>query len=94
MQKRARAFHHWLFLCLKGKAFFVTEGGYLGLASGSEMRVGDEICLFGGVKVPFLVREIGAGRGAWRLVAPVYVEGMMDGEVWDERGSLDEFAIV
>jgi hypothetical protein len=92
IQKRARAFHHWLHLCLRACTFFVTEGGFMGMANGDSVRVGDGVALFSGLRVPFLVRDVGDGR--WRLVSPAYVEGIMQGEAWGESGTLYEFAII
>ena len=37
-QKKVRAFHHWLYLSLRRKTFFVTERGYMGIG----------LCLNGG----------------------------------------------
>ena len=93
-EKRAKAFHHWLYLNLAKKALVVTEKGYMGIAPGSAAP-GDAVVLFSGLRTPFLAREVqdGAGVRAWRLVTPAYVEGMMDGALWDENVKLDEFTL-
>jgi hypothetical protein len=94
-EKRARALHYWLYLSLRRKAFFVTQAGYMGIAP-SSVAEGDAVVLFSGLTTPFLMREVreGVGVGMWRLVAPAYVEGMMNGELWAEGGRLDQFVVV
>jgi hypothetical protein len=35
LRKKARAFHYWLYLSLRRKAFFMTQRGYMGIAPDS-----------------------------------------------------------
>lgn len=58
------------------KSFFVTRGGYMGLASNPVVE-GDEICIVAGCNVPLVIREEG---GHHLLVGECFVWGLMDGE--------------
>ena len=63
-----------------------TGRGYLGLAS-QEAKVGDKVCILGGVLMPFLLRERereGDGDGGFVIVGQAYVHGIMDGEAVDQ----------
>jgi hypothetical protein len=63
----------------------------MGIAS-ETVRVGDLIIMFAGLRVPFVVSDV--GNGFYCLMAPAYVEEMMGEELWDENGWLDEFILV
>ncbi|KAK1830665.1 heterokaryon incompatibility protein-domain-containing protein [Podospora conica] len=60
------------------RALFVTEGGYMGLASWNA-QVGDQVVVLKGGKTPFLVRPVG-DEGRFELVGEAYVQGIMMGE--------------
>ena len=62
------------------KRFFVDEGGWIGLAPSGALE-GDEICLFLGAQVPFVVRKRGDGK--YRFIGECYVHGIMDGELME-----------
>ncbi|GIZ48478.1 hypothetical protein CKM354_001153700 [Cercospora kikuchii] len=71
------------------RCFFITERGYFGLGP-SQARVGDEVKVFLGGRVPFLVRAIGAASvpavlsaqadACFSLVGDCFLQGIMDGE--------------
>lgn len=61
-----------------GKVFYITEHGYLGFAEESCQK-GDDVYVFCGGEVPFIVRLIGEGLFAFH--GETYVHGLMDGEV-------------
>lgn len=88
-ERKAKCLHYWLYLQCEQKALFVTRNGYLGIGSHSVCG-GDLVVLFSGMNVPFVVRRMGT---CWRLVAPVYVHGIMQGERWDERREVEEFQL-
>lgn len=92
MKKKVRAFHHWLHLALRRRLFFVTERGYMGIGPAS-VSEGGEVVLFSGLKTPFLIRRAQA-QGAFRLITPTYIEGVMGGELWNETERLDQFMLV
>lgn len=83
--------HNRLILSLHGlvpnHAFFITTNGYLGIGS-SDLRQGDEVCIFGGGRVPFVIRaHDGLPSGGlksesrrFHLVSNAYVHGIMRGE--------------
>jgi hypothetical protein len=66
--------------CCLNRRFFVTEQGYMGL-SFPETRVGDIVCVFPGLEVPFIVRPDGE---YYLLVGEAYVQGLMDGEAMQD----------
>ncbi|KAI3331741.1 hypothetical protein HD806DRAFT_518688 [Xylariaceae sp. AK1471] len=37
-----------------------------------------------GSDVPFILREVEHGQDGYRVVAPAYVHGVMDGELWPD----------
>lgn len=59
-----------------GRNLGITDGGYLTMVPITS-EVGDEIVIFQGAKLPFVVRT---EDGKSKLVGPCYVHGMMDGE--------------
>jgi len=65
------------------RRFVRTEKGYIGLAP-KNARVGDEIALFEGGNLPFIVRKREAGE-RWTLLGDCYVHGMMAGEVFERE---------
>jgi len=68
-----------------GMAVFLSEDGYLGIASDAS-RVGDEIALISGLELPMVVRR--SDDGSFRFIAPAYVHGIMSGERWPEDCNL------
>jgi hypothetical protein len=66
-------------------AFFITTTGYMGIGS-PEMCQGDRVCIFGGGRVPFVVRSLQSQQvkqsdlGRYHLVCDAYVHGIMRGE--------------
>ncbi|KAM7207800.1 heterokaryon incompatibility protein 6,OR allele [Naviculisporaceae sp. PSN 640] len=63
------------------------EFGYVGLAS-RDVKVGDQIALFEGGRMPIVVREVGTGSGTdgkrWSIVGEAYLHGIMQGEVFEQ----------
>lgn len=72
------------YLPCHGECMFDTET-HVGLCpSGS--RVGDVVVVLFGGRVPYLLRPAGEeGKGEYRLVGECYVEGVMQGEGFEER---------
>lgn len=58
--------------------YCVTKMGYAGLMPG-DVRTGDEVCVFTGGGVPFVLRRTGVGE-TYTLVGAAYVHGLMYGE--------------
>ncbi|KAF4780676.1 HET domain-containing protein [Colletotrichum scovillei] len=72
---------------------FLTTHNHFGFCV-SQTEPGDEICVFSGLNVPFVVRSRGSGSG-YIVVGYAVVDGVMDGEAWpDDEGELEEWALV
>ncbi|KAK8036227.1 hypothetical protein PG993_008841 [Apiospora rasikravindrae] len=67
-------------------AFVHLDSGYIGRAHHS-CQEGDSVYLFAGADMPVVVRRCGEG-GTFRVVAPAFIVGVMDGELWP--GESDE----
>ena len=73
------------------RSIFVTENGSIG--SGPVMtREGDVLCAVPGCEIPFLLRrgDCQENDGSWKLIAPVYVDGMVS-TAGDGYFTMDEF---
>ena len=75
---RAQRYLRALDLACRGRRFFCTGRGRLGLGS-LDVRVGDRVYVFEGAQVPFVFRVAGQGDG-YVLIGEAYVHGIMDGE--------------
>ena len=63
------------------------ENGFLALLpAATEVR--DKVVLVKGGRVPLVLRGDGSGQG-YRLIGEAYVEGIMDGEAFDEEASVE-----
>jgi hypothetical protein len=73
-------------------AFFITATGYIGMGA-SDIREGDDVCVFGGGRLPFAIRseESSATEGSraeslrYDLIGDVYVHGLMRGEIMQHK---------
>jgi hypothetical protein len=61
---------------LKGRSYFTTTEGYIGLAP-RETRSGDIICVLLGSNAPIVLRS--QGEGKYSVVGECYCHGIMDG---------------
>jgi hypothetical protein len=66
-----------------------------------EARRGDVLVVFGGSRVPYVLRPLGEfkvdGNVVYKFVGDAYVEGIMDGEAMkdeDVHGRLQDFTLV
>ena len=75
----------------KNRRLGVTEKRYLGLYPRGA-NVGDQVCVFIGVCVPFVIRKLG-GRNEYQLVGECYVHDIMDGQA-ECMGDLQRTEIV
>jgi hypothetical protein len=88
--------HSQLTLSLHGlvpnHAFFITTSGYIGIGP-SDLRQGDNVCVFGGGRVPFAIRSQDSlpleGPNAeirkYHLIGDAYVHGIMRGEAVTQK---------
>ncbi len=77
--------NHAIWMHNADRSLFVTEGGFLGSANMS-IREGDAICLLSGVDRPMILRAQGQDSNSWTIVCPAYIDGMMEGQLWDSLG--------
>lgn len=64
------------------------ENGFLMLLpEGTD--VGDQVVLVKGGRVPLVVWWDGRGEGCYRLVGEAYVDGIMDGEAFQEGNCVE-----
>ncbi|CAH0030156.1 unnamed protein product [Clonostachys rhizophaga] len=70
-----------------GRKPFITTNGYVGVGP-EEMEVGDDIFIFLGATVPYVLR---AAQGSSRsiLIGNAYAHGVMDGEFMGKRPLID-----
>jgi len=97
--------HSRLTLSLHGQApnhaFFITMTGYIGIGS-SDVRQGDDVCILGGGRVPFVIRSqdtpaegLDTGRRQHHLICDAYVHSIMRGEaVIPKREQLETIELV
>ena len=72
-------------LACKGRRFYRSHKGYMGLAP-DIARAGDKICLVLGCCTPLIIR---GGGPNFSLVGESYVHGVMDGELMSDAGFQD-----
>lgn len=61
---------------IKGRSFFTTVDGYIGLAP-IATKPGDEVCILLGCRTPLVLRP--SGDGLHKVVGDCYIDGFMDG---------------
>lgn len=69
---------------VRARVFGITAKRFMGLFPRGT-KVGDEICIFAGGHIPFLVRRQ-ATSGSYQLVGECYVHGIMNGEAMQMTG--------
>ena len=67
--------------CCKGRRFFITKKGYMGLGNFGT-KPGDCVCILFGGPTPFIIRDLDAGHH--QFVSDAYVHGVMYGEALAE----------
>lgn len=70
---------------------FMTRNGFVGVGPAS-LRAGDQLCIFVGAHVPYIVAEKEGGR--YGLVGDAYVYGIMDGEFMEKNPEIEAFLLV
>ncbi len=61
----------------KGRSFFTTNDGYIGLAP-TATKPGDEVCILLGCRTPLVLRRCEDGHH--KVVGECYIDGFMDGK--------------
>jgi hypothetical protein len=75
-------FHERFYEVCKGRKFFSTGRGMLGIGP-NRTQGGDLIMIFCGAKTPFIVRRLqptGNGPRSYQIIGEAYVHGIMEGE--------------
>lgn len=79
-----------LYCQVLNQSFFVTKSGLMGIGH-LDTRHGDELWVFNGGNFPFIVRpKDTGGEDDYHFVGCTYVEGIMDGEVYEDEDVADE----
>ncbi|KAL2076173.1 hypothetical protein VTL71DRAFT_1116 [Oculimacula yallundae] len=66
------------------QAFFITKDGTMGMGN-FDVKVGDEVWVFGGGKMPLAIRKIeGGSEDDFNFVCCCYFDGVMDGEIYSD----------
>lgn len=76
---RTRRLHFHIYRLTMGHTFFITQAGYMGLAT-DRIKDGDHVVLIAGFKSPMVIRAIAGGK--YSVIGPAYIEGLMKGELW------------
>ncbi len=91
---QALIFHTQAQRCCRAKHFFITSDGWIGTAPAS-IETEDMLILVSGVPFPLVVRPSVRSDGAYELLGPAYIQGVMHGELWPEdEESLENFTFV
>ncbi|KAK8859748.1 heterokaryon incompatibility protein-domain-containing protein [Apiospora arundinis] len=69
-------------------AFIHLDSGYIGRAHHT-CREGDQVWLLAGADKPVVLRKQ-EETGTFRVVAPAFIAGAMDGELWPDEGKIEE----
>ncbi|KAF5619108.1 heterokaryon incompatibility protein [Fusarium tjaetaba] len=86
---------HWYTTRLRflhSRVPILLESGHVGLAS-SNTKKGDQICVFVGGKVPYIIRPVEKVLGEFQLVGEVYIYGMMSGEPVNESTIINSIVL-
>ncbi|KAF2744285.1 heterokaryon incompatibility protein [Sporormia fimetaria CBS 119925] len=75
---------------MKNRRPFMTKDGYVGVGP-TYMQPGDEVVVFCGAMIPYVVRR--AGEGKWQLIGECYCDGIMDGEIVGIREKTDYYLV-
>lgn len=68
----------------EGFRLMTCDHGRVGWAH-KDCKIGDRIFLFGGCTLPVILRPLKRGKG-YTLVGHAYIDGVMDNQVWGNRG--------
>ncbi|KAL6882302.1 heterokaryon incompatibility protein domain-containing protein [Trichoderma longibrachiatum] len=75
---------------VSGRSLFMTESRRVGMST-LVIRPEDEVALFTGEKLPYIIRKSLGCPGGYALVAPCWVSGALKGEQWPGwDGDVDE----
>lgn len=75
----------------EGLVMFKTDTGFFGTALPG-IQEKDEVALFAGLRMPFIVRS--RVNGPYRILGPAYVQDVMSGEYWSDEPTPENFSLV
>ena len=91
-----RDFRTHLLRCWRGRSFFTTREGRIGLGPGSMMS-GDLVIVVIGGSIPYTLRNASKAT-RYHILGGCYIEGLMDGEVFElrdfEKAGYETFMLV
>lgn len=88
-------FTEHLISCARGKMFFVSLGGLIGLARG-DIMAGDFIFIVAGASHPIILRPSPRYEDTYQAIGECYVHGFMDGQALEylaNRRELYDFVV-
>lgn len=77
---------------LSGRAFFLTEKGYLGIGP-NDMQENDTVAVFHGGRTPFIIRP-SSTKKEFHLVGDCYIHGLMRGEGLSIPGTKEQMFVI
>lgn len=86
---KAERFRFMAYLNSVNRVFFTIAACYMGNGP-KMMQAGGFVALFTGMALPMAVRP---GNESYRCFGPVYIQGIMDGELWSEDGLKDHLVV-
>jgi hypothetical protein len=77
----------------KGRSFFISVNGFMGLAP-KNSREGDDVVLLFGGRSPYVVRKLPSGR--YNFIGACFPVGLMNGEALDgySEDDVDDFVLI
>jgi hypothetical protein len=95
---RVKAWKYWTTAAafakrLSNGRFCVTKRGYVGFVP-HDTKPGDEICVFYGGAVPFVLRRALGSKSLYKLIGECYIHGIMYGEALSFEGIEDRSYIL
>jgi hypothetical protein len=89
----ARTYHRLVEVMSEGLVMFKTETGFFGTAL-PNIREKDEVALFAGLRMPFIVRPGATAQHPYKILGPAYVQDTMNAEYWSDYPTPENFILV
>lgn len=89
----ARTYHRLVEVVSEGLVMFKTESGFFGTAL-PNIQEKDEVALFAGLRMPFIIRPGETAQHPYRIIGPAYVQDTMDAEYWSDSPTPENFYLV
>lgn len=92
---RAETYFNYMMGTTNWRRVFRTTTGHIGLGSGF-MKEGDEVVVFLGAEVPFVVRKVpreGKESCCHQIVGEAYVHNIMQGEIFEKKPKIEKIIL-